>query len=66
MEVERKPHAINLLRSTNLMDIPIQVKAHEALNFSRGVVRSRDIDGSSSEEMLEELRGQEGYYPPRL
>ncbi|RUS86804.1 hypothetical protein EGW08_005464 [Elysia chlorotica] len=38
-------------------NIPVTVKAHRSLNSSRGVVRSRDLETTSEEEMVEELDG---------
>ncbi|RUS73111.1 hypothetical protein EGW08_019133 [Elysia chlorotica] len=39
------------------VDIPVTVKAHRSLHSSRGVVRSRDLETTSEEEMVEELDG---------
>ncbi|RUS85307.1 hypothetical protein EGW08_006954 [Elysia chlorotica] len=39
------------------VNIPVTVKAHRSLNSSRGVVRSRDLETTSEEEMVEELDG---------
>ncbi|RUS72443.1 hypothetical protein EGW08_019789 [Elysia chlorotica] len=39
------------------VNIPVTVKAHRSLNSSRGVVRSRDLETTSEEEMVKELDG---------
>ena len=38
-----------------MCNIPIKVSAHTSLNFSKGVIRSRDLEGVSKDEMLDNL-----------
>ena len=41
-----------------MYNIPIKVSAHTSLNSSKGVKRSRDLEGVSEDEMLENLSSQ--------
>ena len=66
VECAKEQHANLLLASTTLAHIPIKVTPHTALNSSRGVVRSQDLDGSSEEEMLENLSSQGVSYVKRI
>ena len=42
-----------LLKSKVMCNIPIKVSAHTFLNSSKGVIRSRDLEGVREYEMLE-------------
>ena len=48
----------NLLRSKILCNVPIQVSPHVSLNTSKGVTKSRHLEGVSEEEMCENLSSQ--------
>ena len=41
-----------------MCNIPIKVSAHTSLNSSKGVIRSRDFEGVSEDEMLDNLSSQ--------
>ena len=41
-----------------MCNIPIKVSAHTSLNSSKGVIRSRDLEGVSEDEMLDNLSSQ--------
>ena len=56
VEVTKESHATNLLRSRVFAGVPIKVAPHGSLNSSKGVVRSRDFDGVSDQDMLEGLK----------
>lgn len=58
VEVTKKSHALNLLKSTSIANTPIHVSEHRSLNTSKGVIRCRDIAGMSEEDICEELHGQ--------
>jgi hypothetical protein len=64
VEVHNKKQCETLLRCTNLIDnptetnIPIRVFPHKILNFSKGVIKSSDIDMCNEAEMTKELREQ--------
>ncbi|KAK6186844.1 hypothetical protein SNE40_006112 [Patella caerulea] len=58
IECAKEQHATMLLQSTSLADIPIKVSPHRSLNSSRGVIRCRDLEGSSEDEMVEYLSPQ--------
>ena len=51
-------HSKNLLKSKLLCNISINVTPHTTLNSSKGVVRSRDLEGVSEEEICENLSSQ--------
>ena len=50
-----KHHSKCLLKSKVMCNIPIKVSAHTSLNSSKGVIRPRDLEGISEDEMLENL-----------
>ncbi|KAK6189066.1 hypothetical protein SNE40_005111 [Patella caerulea] len=66
VECAKESHASSLLKSTTLANIPIKVAPHNSLNSSRGVIRSQDLEGSSEEEMLENLASQGVTYVKRI
>ena len=51
-------HSKCLLKSKLLCNIPIKVSVHASLNTSKGVIRSRDLEGVSEEEICENLSSQ--------
>ena len=55
VEVTKRSHSENLLRSTSIINIPMKVSPHKILNYSRGVIRSRDIFMCEESEILEGL-----------
>ncbi|KAJ8043222.1 hypothetical protein HOLleu_10217 [Holothuria leucospilota] len=58
VEVSRSTQANNLLKTTSLIDTPIQVTPHRSLNSSKGVIRCPDIKNCSDEEILDNLASQ--------
>ena len=48
----------NLLKSRLLCNLPIKVTPHSSLNSCKGVIRSRDLEGVSEEEICENLTSQ--------
>ena len=56
VEVSSRSHAMNLLRSTMLVDTPIYVDRHKTLNTKKGVVRCRDLLDCTEEEIVENLK----------
>ena len=58
VECKTKHHSRCLLKSKLMCNIPIKVSAHTSLNSSKGVIRSRDLEGVSEDEMLENLSSQ--------
>ena len=38
--------------------MPIKITPHKTLNYSKGVIRSPELKGSSEEEMVSELKDQ--------
>ena len=55
VELEKPEQSTALLQSPTFAGIPVKVEAHRTLNTSRGVVRSRDLEGCSEEDMVEEI-----------
>ena len=58
VEVSQKSHADNLLRSKEMVYIPIKVTPHRTLNSSKGVIRCRELSGMTEEEIADELSEQ--------
>ena len=58
VQVVQKSHSDNLLRCTNLANIPVSVSAHKSLNSVKGVIRDYEVIISEEEEMLRELSAQ--------
>ena len=58
VEVSKKSHAENLLKSKVLANVPIKVTVHRTLNSSRGVIRCRELSGMTEEEISDELSAQ--------
>ena len=58
VECNKQHHSKSLLKSKIMCNIPIKVSAHMSLNSSKGVNRSRDLEGVSEDEMLENLSSQ--------
>ena len=58
VECLTESHSTCLLKSTIFCNIPINVSPHSSLNSSKGVIRSRDLEGVSEDEMVENLSSQ--------
>ena len=58
VECNKQHHSKCLLKSKFIFNIPIKVSAHTSLNSSKGVIRSRDLEGVSEDEMLDNLSSQ--------
>ena len=59
VEVTRKAHADNLLKSKLLAMVPIKVSPHRSLNSKKGVLWCRELDTVSLTEIKEELASQQ-------
>ena len=58
IEALTESHSKCLLKSKALCNVPITVTAHSFLNSSRGVIRSRDLEGVDDDEMCNNLTSQ--------
>ena len=58
LEVAKKSHSDNLLRSGMLANCPIRVTAHRSMNSRKGVIRCRDLKDTSEKEILDGLSAQ--------
>ena len=58
VECNKQHHSNCLLKSKVMCNIPIKVSAHTSLNSSKGVIRSRDLQGVREDEMLDNLSSQ--------
>ncbi|XP_041369896.1 uncharacterized protein LOC121383865 [Gigantopelta aegis] len=58
VECSTESHSRNLLKSKMICNISIIVSPHATLNSSKGVVRSRDLEGVSEDEICENLSSQ--------
>ena len=59
VEVTRKSHADNFLRSKLLATVPIKVSPHRSLNSKKGVIWCRELDTVSLTEIKQELASQQ-------
>ena len=66
IEVEKKAHAVNLLKATMLVNVPIKVTAHRTLNTRKGVIRCRELAGMEEEEIQRELSKQKVVHVKRI
>ncbi|GFO26973.1 RNA-directed DNA polymerase from mobile element jockey [Plakobranchus ocellatus] len=57
VELNSNDQAKKLGAIATFLDIPVTVSPHKRLNSSKGVIRSRDLQCCSEEEMVEELSG---------
>lgn len=58
VECEKKSHSDNLLRTKVLAGIEVEVKAHAFLNSSKGIIRSKELEYCTEEEIKNELKSQ--------
>ena len=61
VEYATENHSRNLLRSKILCNVPIHVSQHFSLNTSKGVIKSRHLEGVSEEEICENLSPNEHF-----
>ena len=59
IECTTQRHSICLLQSTVFCNVPVKVTAHSSLNSSKGVIRCRDLEGVSEEEICQILSSQD-------
>ena len=58
IKVTRKSHSDNLLKTTRMVEVPVQVSPHKTLNSVKGIIRSYEIRNTEEEEILQELQSQ--------
>ncbi|KAG1671734.1 RNA-directed DNA polymerase from mobile element jockey [Nymphon striatum] len=58
IETKTKLQTDRLLKSKDFFNIPVTVSPHGSLNYSKGVIRSRELKDCSETELLEELSSQ--------
>ncbi|KAG1683682.1 Nucleic-acid-binding protein from mobile element jockey [Nymphon striatum] len=58
VETQNKSQTSKLLKTTLFLNIPVTVSPHRSLNFSKGVIRSRELKDCSEDELLTELGNQ--------
>ena len=58
VECTSEKHSSCLLKSKTFCNIPVKVTPHSSLNFSKGVIRCRDLERISEEEICENLSSQ--------
>ena len=58
VEVDRKSHAMNLLKLPEFVGHKVKCTPHMSLNYSKGILRCRDLADCSEDEILSELRSQ--------
>ena len=58
VQVTKKSHSDNLMKTTTLVDRPVLVEPHRTLNSVKGVIRERELLNTDEQEMLIELKSQ--------
>ena len=58
LEVEKKKHIENLLRTKKLFNLDVNISLHKTLNCSKGVIRCEDLGPCTDVEILDHLRSQ--------
>jgi hypothetical protein len=58
VEVGRPFHSETLLKCTSIQGCPVEVTRHRTLNSSRGIVRCRDLERCSPDEIAQECASQ--------
>ena len=58
VEVGKKSHAENLIKTKSFVNIPVKVSPHNTLNSSRGVIRCPELKFCDEDEILENLASQ--------
>ena len=58
VEVNRKSHSDNLLKTTSFFNIKVKVSPHNSLNTSKGVFRCRELADLDEAEILSNLKKQ--------
>ena len=58
IEVKKKAHAENLLRTTTFHDLKVRVYPHTSLNTSKGVIRCAELRNCSDQEILDGTKHQ--------
>ena len=53
VESATEKHYRNFLRSKILCNVPMQVPPHVSCNTSKGLIKSRDLEGVSEQEICE-------------
>ena len=58
---ENKAYSDNLLRADKLIDVPVKVTHHRALNSSRCVIGCKELRNMDEEDIKSELKSQDSY-----
>ena len=59
IEVDKKHHAINLLKAKQLHDIPVNISAHRTMNSSKGVFTCHHLDDYDDKDVLTVLKNSD-------
>ena len=58
LEVEKKAHITNLLKTKKLFDLKVKISLHGSLNTSKGVIRCQDLGPCTDDEILDNLKSE--------
>ena len=58
LEVEKKSHITNLLKTKKLFDLQVKITLHGSLNTSKGVIRCQDLGPCTDDEILANLKSE--------
>ena len=59
LEVEKKAHITNLLKTKNLFDLKVKISLHGSLNTSKVVIRCQDLGPCTDDEILDKLKSED-------
>ena len=55
LQDNNRVYAKSLLKTKDIVDVPVEVSLHKTLNTSKVVIRSRELSKTTEQEMLAEL-----------
>ena len=58
IEVDKETHSRNLLKTTSIGNIPIQITPHKTLNSCKGMVKCPALNPCTEDEIVENLQSQ--------
>ena len=58
VQVNKKSHSDNLLKTTMFLNIPVKITPHRTLNFCKGTIFSRELIDESDDSIVTELSSQ--------
>ena len=66
LELDKISHYRNLIKTKSILDIPIEIEPHKTLNSSRGIIRCREINLCTEQEIFQNLQHQNVTFVKRI